>query len=67
MNRGYLLVRIFDNAIVETYNKIFTSFDFACELRNQIASESLGEGFWDLLELEIDTFQTSNDLKAINK
>ena len=67
MNKGYLLVRIFNDTIVETYNKIFTSFDFACELRNQIANECLGKGFWELLELEIDTFQTSNDLKVINK
>jgi len=63
MKKVYLLVRVVDNAIVETYDKVYTSFDFACELRNQIASQSLGEGFWDLIELEVDTFQTANDLK----
>jgi len=62
MKKCYLLVRKFDNAIVETCEKVYTSYEFAMKMLEQVNDFCIGEGLWTLLELDIDEYKTANDL-----
>ena len=55
----YLLVLMIDDEIAQMHSKVFTSFDFAKTLR-----DDMNKAFrWCISEFELDTFQTIKDLK----
>lgn len=62
----YLLVLMIDDEIAQMHSKVFTSFDFAKTLRddmNKAFRDTDRDGLWCINEFELDTFQTIKDLK----
>lgn len=57
MNKVYLLVRIVDDKIVETNDKVYTNEEFAKKVCKDCNDCYCGNGTWQIKELDVDTYQ----------
>ena len=57
MSKVYLLVRLVDSRLVETYFKVFTSESFAKKFCQEVNDCYCGKGTWQVKELSVDTYE----------